>query len=143
MHTYASPYDFAFSEFTIFDRRTGRSNQQRLSEVPVPYGTPSGVTFVWTPTEHYLLITTDELASAHGCDELFVYRGDGSRLVFDSAMTTSVCHAIMADASVQVLAICPDDDIIFEQSGVFRLTPSTGVYVSLGGDTECESPPPT
>jgi hypothetical protein len=129
--TYAQPFTFAFSAFTLYDSQTKHLSHQQLSDVPVPSGEPSGMTFDWTPSERYLWITTDDLATSHGCDELFVYTGDGSRLVFDSAMTTSLCHVIQVDASIEIIAICPNDDLIFRQSGIYRLTPSTGIYTRL------------
>lgn len=129
----ATPFNFAFSGFTILDTQTQYTSQQNFA------GVASGVSFDWTANDHYLLITTDIIASSHGCDEMLVFTGDGSRLVFDTSSTTSICRSIETDASIEIIASCPNDDILYYQSGTFRLTPSTGTYTTFPSfaDAQC------
>jgi hypothetical protein len=120
------------SRFEIYDRETGITHAQNLSDVSGLNPIAGGITFDWTPSEHYLLIITNNRVTSHGCNELVVYTGDGSELVFTSANTTSVCRIHPdADTGLSVEKICPNDDIIY--SG-YRLTPSTGVVISLGSE---------
>ncbi|MBI1258466.1 MAG: hypothetical protein GC204_13445 [Chloroflexi bacterium] len=116
--------------FEITDHVTGGTHRQDIRQAAGLSPYDSGSNYHWTPNEHYFWVITDIASSSHGCDQLLVYTGDGSRLVFDSAITiANPCRGILADQGVAILAFCPNDDIIFAQSSTFRLTPSTGTLV--------------
>lgn len=111
------------SGFDVFDNTTEHLTRQHIDQVPGLVDRAGGVYFEWTPSENYLVIITDNRATSHGCDELLVYSGDGSELVY-SSVPTSICTVLMGDVSLSVVALCQNDDILLSD-GV-RRTPSTG-----------------
>lgn len=127
---YFSDY-YGFSGFSVFDTQTNSRYYQSIEDVPAPSSALSGISFAWTPSANYIVVVTDVISSSHGCDEMFVYTGDGRTLVFNTGTTTTLCRGITADAGLSVLALCPNDDIVYTG---YRLTPSTGDYVALNRD---------
>ncbi|MEO8612223.1 MAG: hypothetical protein ABI690_30290 [Chloroflexota bacterium] len=94
-----------------------------------------GIYFAWTPSEHYVAITTDNRVTSHGCDEVLVYSGDGRELVYSgdgrelvySSVPTSVCSVLEADFELGVQDLCANDDILLTSGE--RITPATGVKI--------------
>ena len=127
-------YNF-ISGFDVRDSLTGQTYRQRLKDVLGVL--PGGISFSWLPSENYLLVTTRNRVTSHGCMELLVYKGDGSALVY-SSVPDSVCSKLggYVDSTLSVIATCANDDLVFEASfcgatpHVCRLTPSTRQWQS-------------
>lgn len=118
------------SGFDIADSQSGTHYWQNLQAVENLNPIAGGVYFEWTPTENYLIVVTDPRVTSHGCDDLLVYTGDGHELVY-SSVSTSICRSIMADIDFGLIALCPNDDILYSLGSRFRLTPSTGTQITL------------
>jgi hypothetical protein len=114
------------SGFQITDTQTGQAYIQNLADVENLNSLAGGIYFAWTPSEHYVVISTDNRVTSHGCDEVLVYSGDGRELVY-SSVPTSICSFLTADAGLGVLDLCANDDILLT-SGEW-LIPATGVRV--------------
>ena len=119
-------YDY-ISTFEVFDNQTNSSYRQNLNQVDGLSATAGGVFFNWTPSERYLVITTDNRVTSHGCDEVLIYDGDGSELVYNSSGMSICTQGLMADAQLSEIELCDNDDVIYVLAGkVYRLTPATG-----------------
>ena len=120
------------SAFEIVDTQTGATHLQNLSDVENLDSLAGGIYFAWTPSENYLVITTDNRVTSHGCDELLVYSADGGELVY-SSVSTSPCNGLMYDLDIGVLDLCANDDILLTTGR--RFTPSTGVFTQTSDKT--------
>lgn len=122
--------------FIIYDSHTGHLQRQNVRSVERLSEAAGGRSFQWTPTDNYLVIETDNMATSHGCDELLVYTGDGSSLVYNSALT-SICNVLSTDRGLSIFDLCQNDDILYTYGGLphYLLTPSTGTILETDAQT--------
>jgi hypothetical protein len=131
------------SGFAVYDTLAGQLRWQAITgHIEGTHPTlAGGVFFEWTPSEHYLVVVTDDAVTSHGCDALVVYSGDGAALVYNGA-PTNPCNTLglgPVDSDVRVVALCANDDVLFvEHGGYFRLTPASGV-VTENPSQGCDS----
>jgi hypothetical protein len=128
-------YDY-ISGFDISDTQTSVRYRQNLRWVEGLHFLAGGIFFEWTPRENYLVIITDNRVTSHGCDELLVYTGDGSELVYTS-LDTSFCSGHPEDNVGMTVIICDNDDILYSSSHFYRLIPSTGEVQRYEDQPEC------
>lgn len=126
--------DYSYiAAFDVTDNQTGITSHQNLKDVPNLDLLAGGISFAWTPNEHYLVLETDNRVTSHGCDELLVYTGDGSQRVY-TTLGISICRLIQADGGITVLDFCANDDLIL--SSGHRVHLPAGVETHTG-ETSC------
>jgi hypothetical protein len=125
------------SGFRIEDTETRRVYRQNLADVPELHSAAGGTFFAWTPGEAYFVLVTDVTGTSHGCDDLLVYAGDGSALIYNSA-PTNLCRSIgAADLSIEIVELA-HGHIVYATypSGCYRLDLSQNEVIELSPD-EC------
>lgn len=125
------------SGFRVEDTETRRVYQQSLADVPELHSSAGGTFFAWTPGEAHLLLVTDLMGTSHGCDDLLVYTGNGSALVYNSA-PTNLCRSIGdADLSIEVLDMAAEYIVYATHPpGCYRLELLRNDLIQLSPD-EC------
>ncbi len=127
----------AISGFRVEDTETRRVYRQNLADVPELHSSAGGTFFAWTPGEAYLVLVTDRTGTSHGCDDLLVYTGDGSALIYNSA-PANLCRSLGdADLSIEIVDLTAAHIVYATYPpGCYRLDLAQNAVMELSRD-EC------